>query len=126
MKCSDYKSIEKMSKIMKKLFLTLQRKLVILAAVFLSEFFSIMRRILTEVKKTVRIRDSELRTELLRSNSEMYTQYKYNIAELQLNSVAETVSCKQLILCVIIKELFIYKTAEENSSQFLQKLIQTL
>ena len=111
---------------MKKLFLTLQRKLVILAAVFLSEFFSIMRRILTEVKKTVRIRDSELRTESLRSNSEMYAQYKYNITELQLNSVAETVDCKQLILCVMIRELFIYKTAEENSSQSLQKLIQTL
>ena len=115
-----------MSKIMKKLFLTLQRKLVILAAVFLSEFFSIMRRILTEVKKTVRIRDSELRTKSLRSDSEMYTQYKCNVAELQLNSVTETVDCKQLISHIIMRELFIYETAEENSSQSLQKLIQTL
>ena len=123
---SDYKDIEKMSEIMRKLFLTLQRKLVILAAVFSSEFFSMMRRILTEVKKTVRIRDSELRTESLRSNSETYTQCKCNVTELQLNSVTETVDCKQLISCVIIRELFIYKTAEENSSQSLQKLIQTL
>ena len=69
---SDYKSIEKMSETMRKLLLTLQRKLVILAAVFSLKFFSMMRRILTEVKKTVRIRDSELRTESLRSNSEMY------------------------------------------------------
>ena len=123
---SDYKSIEKMSKIMKKLLLTLQRKLVILAAVFSSEFSSMMRRILAEVKKTVRIRDSELRTESLRSNSETYAQHKHNIAELQLNSVTETVDCKQLILCVIMRELFIYETAEENSSQSLQKLIQIL
>ena len=85
-----------------------------------------MKRILTEVEKIVRIRDSELRTESLRSNSEMYTQHKYNIAELQLNSIAETVDCKQLILCVIMRELFIHKTAEENLSQSLQKLIQTL
>ena len=82
-----------------------------------------MRKIFTEMKKIVRIRDSELRTESLRSNSEMYAQYKYNITELQLNSVAETVDCKQLILCVMIRELFIYKTAEENSNQFLQLLI---
>ena len=61
---------------------------------FLSEFFSIMRRILTEVKKTVRIKDSELRTESLRSNSEMYTQHKYNVTELQLNSITETVNYK--------------------------------
>ena len=85
-----------------------------------------MRRILTEVKKTVRIRDSELRTESLRSNSETYAQHKHNIAELQLNSVTETVDCKQLISHIIMRELFIYETAEENSSQFLQKLIQTL
>ena len=123
---SDYKSIKKMSEIMRKLLLTLQRKLVTLAAVFSLKFFSIMRRILTEVKKIVRIRDSELRTESLRSNSEMYTQHKCNIAELQLNSVTETVDCKQLISYIIIRELFIYETAEENFSQSLQKLIQTL
>ena len=123
---SDYKSIEKMNEIIRKLLLMLQRKLVILTAVFSFKFFSIMKRILTEVKKTVRIRDSEFRTESLRSNSEMYTQHKYNITELQLNSVAETIDCKQLILCIIMRELFIYETAEENSSQFLQKLIQIL
>ena len=115
-----------MSETIRKLLLILQKKLVILAAVFSSEFFSMMRRILTEVKKIVRIRDSELRTESLRSNSEMYAQYKYNITELQLNSVAETVDCKQLILYIMMRELFIYETAEENSSQSLQKLIQTL
>ena len=71
-----------MNEIIRKLLLTLQRKLVTLAAVFSSEFFSIMRRIFAEVKKTVRIRDSELRTELLRSNSEMYSQCKHNITEL--------------------------------------------
>ena len=104
----------------------LQRKLIILAAVFSSEFFSMMRRIFAEVKKIVRIRDSELRTEFLRSNSEIYTQCKYNITELQLNSVTETVDYKQLILYMIVRELFIYKIAEENFSQSLQKLIQTL
>ena len=50
-----------------------------------------MRRISTEVKKTVRIKDFELRTELLRSNSEIYIQHKYNI---QFNSITETISCK--------------------------------
>ena len=53
-----------------------------------------MRRIFIEVKKIVRIRDSELRTEFLKSNSKMYTQHKYNITELQLNSVAETINYK--------------------------------
>ena len=126
LKHSDYKSVEKVSETMRKLLLTLQRKLVILAAVFSSEFFSMMGRILAEVKKTVRIRDSELETESLRSNSKMYAQHKCNIAELQLNSVAETVDCKQLISHVMMRELFIHETAEENSSQSLQKLIQTL
>ena len=122
----DYEDIEKMSETMRKLLLILQRKLVILAAVFSSEFSSMVRRILAEVKKTVRIRNSELETESLRSNDEIYAQCKCNIAELQLNSVAETVGCKQLILCVMIRELFIHKMTEENSSQSLQKLIQTL
>ena len=125
-KCPDYESIEKMSETIRKLLLTLQRKLVTLAAVFSSEFFPMMRRILTEVKKTVRIRDSELRTESLRSNDKTYAQHKYNVTELQLNSVTETVNCKQLISHVMMRELFIHKTAEENFSQFLQKLIQTL
>ena len=93
---------------------------------FSLKFFSIVRRIFAEVKKTVRIRDSEFETESLRSNNEMYTQYKCNITELQFNSVTETVDYKQLILCVIMRELFIYETAEENFNQFLQKLIQTL
>ena len=115
-----------MNEIIRKLLLTLQRKLVILTAIFLSEFSSMIRKILTEMKKTVRIRDSELRTELLRSNNKIYTQYKYNIAELQLNSVTETVDYKQLILYMIIRELFIHKITEENFSQSLQKLIQTL
>ena len=94
LKHSNYKSIEKINETIRKLLLTLQRKLVILVTIFLSEFFSMMRRILIEVKKIVRIRDSELRTESLRSNSEMYAQYKCNITELQLNSVTETVDCK--------------------------------
>ena len=123
---SDYEDVEKMSETMRKLLLTLQRKLVTLAAVFSPEFFSMVGRILTEVKKTVRIRDPELRTKPLRSDGEIYAQCKCNIAELQLNSVAETVGCKQLILCVMIRELFIHKMTEENSSQSLQKLIQTL
>ena len=72
-----------------------------------------MRRIFTEVKKIVRIKDSKLRAEFLRSNSEIYTQYKYNVTKLQLNSVTETIDCKQLILYIIIRKLFIYKIAEE-------------
>ena len=79
---------------MRKLLFTLQKKLVILAAVFSFKFFSMMKRILTEVKKTVRIKDSEFRTESLRSNNEMYAQCKCNITELQFNSVTETVDCK--------------------------------
>ena len=125
-RCPDYEDVEKMSETMRKLFLTLQRKLVILAAVFSSEFFFIVGRILAGVEKTVRIRDSELRTKPLRSDSEMYAQCKCNVAELQLNPVAETVDCKQFVSCVMMRELFIHETAEENLSQSLQKLIQTL
>ena len=62
-----------MSNIIKNLLLILSKKLAILITIFLSEFFFIVRKILTEVKKTVRIRNSKFKTESLKSNSQTHT-----------------------------------------------------
>ena len=122
----DYEGVEEVSETMGKLLPTLQRKLATLAAVFSPEFSPMVGRILAGVEKTVRIRDPELGTKPLRSDGETYAQRKCNVAELQLNPVAGTVGCKQLVPRVMVRELSIHETAEENPSQSLQELIQTL
>ena len=40
-----------------------------------------------------------------------------------LNSAAETVNCKLLVLCVLISELVNYETAYNDSSEFFLLLI---
>ena len=49
-----------------------------------------------------------------------------NVAEKQLNSVAETVDCKQLISHVIVKVLIIHEMIYNFSSKFIVKLIKIL
>ncbi len=49
-----------------------------------------------------------------------------NVAEKQLNSVAETVDCKQLILHAIVRVLTIYETTYDFSSKFVVELIKIL
>ncbi len=50
----------------------------------------------------------------------------HNVAEKQLNSVAETVDCKQLISCAIVKVLTIHETIYNFSSKFIVELIKIL
>jgi len=49
-----------------------------------------------------------------------------NVAEKQLNSVAEIVNCKQLISRAIVKVLTIHKTTYNSNSKFVVKLIKIL
>jgi len=49
-----------------------------------------------------------------------------NIVEKQLNFVAETVNCKQLILHAIVKVLTIHEIIYDFSSKFIVKLIKIL
>ena len=50
----------------------------------------------------------------------------HNIIEKQLNFVAETVDCKQLISRTIVKVLTIHETIYNFSSKFIVKLIKIL
>ncbi len=49
-----------------------------------------------------------------------------NVAEKQLNSVAETIDCKQLILHAIVRVLTIHEMIYNSSSKFIIKLIKIL
>ena len=60
------------------------------------------------------------------TNVEILTHKDCNIAEKQLNSVAKTVDCKQLISCAIVKVLTIHETIYDFSSKFIVKLIKIL
>ena len=108
---------------MKKLLFTLQRKLIIMTFIFVLIFSSTIKRVTAEIKDFIRCRDFKLRNKLLKSNREMSAQYIYNIVKKQLNSVTETVNCKQLVLYMMMKELTIYKMALNVSSEALTDLI---
>ena len=94
-----------------------------MTSVFAPMFSPTIGRVIAGVKDFVRCRDPELRNEPLRSNRKMLTQYICNVAEEQLNSVAETVDCKQLVPHVMVRELTIYKTALNASNEGLTDLI---
>ncbi len=49
-----------------------------------------------------------------------------NVVEKQLNSVAETVDCKQLISCAIVRVLIIHEMTYNFSSKFIVELIKIL
>ena len=49
-----------------------------------------------------------------------------NVVEKQLNSVAETVDCKQLVLHAIVKVLIIHEMTYDFSSKFIVELIKIL
>jgi len=54
------------------------------------------------------------------------TYRNHNVVEKQLNSVAETVDCKQLISRAIVRVLIIHETTYNFSSKFVVKLIKIL
>jgi len=60
------------------------------------------------------------------TNVEMSTHKDRNVAEKQLNSVAETVNCKQLISHAIVRVLTIHETIYNFNSKFIVKLIKIL
>jgi len=57
---------------------------------------------------------------------ETLTYKDYNIVEKQLNFVAETVNCKQLISHAIVRVLIIHEIIYNFSSKFIVKLIKIL
>ena len=57
---------------------------------------------------------------------ETSTHKDCNVVEKQLNSVAETVDCKQLISRAIVRVLTIHETAYDFSSKFIVELIKIL
>jgi len=61
-----------------------------------------------------------------RTNVETLTHRNHNVAEKQLNSVAKTVDCKQLILHAIVKVLTIHEMIYNFSSKFIIEFIKIL
>jgi len=57
---------------------------------------------------------------------ETSTHRDCNVAEKQLNSVAETVDCKQLVLRAIVRVLTIHEMTYDFNSKFIVKLIKIL
>jgi len=70
---------------------------------------------------------SQLESTTLKSiDVETSTHEDCNIVEKQLNSVAKTVDCKQLISRAIVKVLIIHEITYNFSSKFIVKLIKIL
>jgi len=63
---------------------------------------------------------------LKRHDDETSTHRDCNVAEKQLNSVAETVDCKQLISHAIVRVLIIHETTYNFSSKFVVEFIKIL
>jgi hypothetical protein len=72
-------------------------------------------------------RISQLESKNLRSQDiEMLTHQDHNVIEKQLNSVVETVDCKQFILHAIVRILIIHETIYNSSSKFVVEMIKIL
>jgi len=63
---------------------------------------------------------------LKRHSNETLIHKDCNIIKKQLNSIAETVDCKQFISHAIVKVLIIHKTIYDSSSKFVIKFIKIL
>jgi len=74
-----------------------------------------------------RDRISQLESTTSRStNVKTSTHRDRNVAEKQLNSVAETVDCKQFVSHAIVRVLIIHETIYNFSSKFVVELIKIL
>ncbi len=70
---------------------------------------------------------SQFESTTLRSTDvETSTHRNHNVAEKQLNSVVETVDCKQLISHAIVRVLIIHETIYNFNSKFIVELIKIL
>ncbi len=65
-------------------------------------------------------------TTLKSTDVEMSTHKNHNVAEKQLNSVAETVDCKQLISHAFVRVLIIHEIIYNFDSKFIVELIKIL
>ena len=65
-------------------------------------------------------------TTLKSTDVEMSTHKNHNVAEKQLNSVAETVNCKQLISHAFVRVLIIHEIIYNFDSKFIVELIKIL
>ena len=65
-------------------------------------------------------------TTLKSTNIETLTHKDHNVTEKQLNSVAETVDCKQLVSRAIVRVLTIHETTYDFSNKFIVELIKIL
>jgi len=63
---------------------------------------------------------------LKRHENKILTHKDHNVTEKQLNSVIETVNCKQLISRAIVKVLTIHETTYNFNSKFIVKFIKIL
>ncbi len=72
-----------------------------------------------------RISRSEFKN-LRKHDDETLTYKNHNVTEKQLNSVAETVNCKQLISYAIVRVLTIHEIIYNFSSKFIVELIKIL
>ena len=122
----DYEDIKQVSETMKTLLPTLQRKLATLASVFSPCFAPIVGQLLAEVRRTIRPKDPEPRIEPLVGAGEMPALQMRNVAEKQLNLVAGTVGCKQLVPRVMVRDLTAHKTVIDSLSQVLVDMIRTI
>jgi hypothetical protein len=74
-----------------------------------------------------RRRNSQFESENLRSHDdETLIHRNHNVVIKQLNSVAETVDCKQLISHAIVRVLINHETTYNSSSKFVIELIKIL
>jgi len=70
---------------------------------------------------------SQFESTTLRSTDvETSTHRNHNVAEKQLNSVVETIDCKQLISHAIVRVLIIHETTYNFNSKFIVELIKIL
>ncbi len=70
---------------------------------------------------------SQLESTISRSTDVKTLIHKdHNVAEKQLNFVAETVDCKQLVSCAIVRVLIIHKTTYNFNSKFIVEFIKIL
>ena len=123
-RCPDYGDLGEVGKTMEKLLPTLQRKLAILASVFSPRYAPVVGQLLTGAGRITGTRDPKLQNECWRSNNGAEPAHRNcDIAEAQLNPVAGTVGCKQLVPRVMVRDLAIHETADESPSLSLRNLI---
>ena len=122
----DWEDVKQVSKTMETLLPMLQQKLATLVSVFSPCFAPIVGQLLAGVGRTIRPKDPEPRIEPLVNLGKMPALQTRNVAWEQLNLVAGTVGCKQLIPRVMVRDLATHETVIDSPSQILIDMIRTI